>query len=204
MKKILFTILSFVFVFFCNAQSAAVKNELITKYADSTLKTSSLKNDSASLYKIIFYSQKIIQLDSNNFSAYLRKYGAELRVKLYPNALLSLNKLISLRPNYTNFYTSYGLVNDFIGKNNISKTYYLKSLNMCNKILDTMSTSNNQYIFMVRDKAEILILLDKIKESNILIQEVCKTCNSESNIKLFAPLLNTTKEEYITYCIKKI
>jgi len=123
-------------------------------------------------------SQKAISLldnatsiDSNYFLGHYNKLMFFNQLKEFDKAVLTINKLIQLRPFAHDLYLTGGILYERIGDTISSKKYFEKSLTICNTVLDTMNKTNRDYEMLVGNKAVNLIMLgDEIKANELLKQ----------------------------------
>ena len=109
----------------------------------------------------------------------------------------TINKLIDLRPGANDLYLYGGFFYERIGDTVSSKTYFKKSLEICNKILDTMSNNNRDYGMLVFNKATNLIMLDEEKLAKESLKELYDLQTDEVMKEEIQSLMNKTRKELI-------
>ena len=110
-------------------------------------------------------------IDSNYFLGYYNKLMFLDQLKQYDKSVLTVNKLIQLRPYAHDLYLTAGIIYERKGNTSSSKIYFEKSLAICNKVLDTIKISNSDYIMLISNKVVNLIMLNRNSERDMMVQE---------------------------------
>jgi tetratricopeptide (TPR) repeat protein len=154
-------------------------------------------NNQDSSRKAISLLDKATTIDSNYFLGFYNKLMFHNQLKELDKAVLTVNKLIQLRPTAHDLYLTGGVLYERLGDTISSKTYFQKSLTICNSVLDTMSTKNRDYEMLVGNKAINLIMLgDQAKASEIL-KKLYDSQTDEELKKWTASLMNKNKKELL-------
>jgi hypothetical protein len=72
------------------------------------------------------------------------------------------------------------------------------SVDIFNRLLDTMSYKNKNYPFILFDKALALIMLDQQENGNLLLKQLCETEKDKTLRAYFCFYLNKTKKDLLT------
>jgi tetratricopeptide (TPR) repeat protein len=132
-------------------------------------------DNSDSSKKAISLLDKATTIDSNYFLGYYNKLMFFNQLKQFDKAILTVNKLIQLRPSAHDLYMTGGILYEQIGDTISSKTYFEKSLTICNNVLDTMSNKNRDYEMLVSNKAINLIMLGQQEDANKILKALYDT-----------------------------
>lgn len=147
--------------------------------------------------KAVTLLDKATAIDSNYFLGFYNKLMFYNQLKQFDKAILTVNKLIQLRPTAHDLYLTGGLLYERLGDTVSSKSYFEKSLAMCNSVLDTMSTENRDYEILVGNKAVNLIMLGDQIEANELLKKVYDRQTDVEQKKWTASLMNKNKKELL-------
>ena len=121
--------------------------------------------------KAITLLDKATAIDSNYFLGYYNKLMFLDQLKQHDKSVLTVNKLIQLRPYAHDLYLTAGIIYERKGDTSSSKIYFEKSLAICNKVLDTIKISNSDYIMLISNKVVNLIMLNRNSERDMMVQE---------------------------------
>jgi tetratricopeptide (TPR) repeat protein len=120
--------------------------------------------------KAISLLDKAIEIDSNYFLGYSNKLMFYYQLKQFDKALLTNNRLIQLRPNAHDLYMRSGMLYEQLGDTASSKTYFKRSLAICNSVLDTMDKRNRNFVMLTTNQAINLIMLDDSAKANDILK----------------------------------
>lgn len=109
--------------------------------------------------KAIYLLDKATEIDSSYFLGYSNKLMFYYQLKRFDKALLTNNKLIQLRPNAHDLYLRSGMLLTQLGDTATAKMYFTRGLTICNSVLDTMTTTNRDYVMLTTNQAIALIML---------------------------------------------
>lgn len=147
--------------------------------------------------KAISLLDKATIIDSNYFLGYYNKLMFLNQLKEFDKAILTVNKLIQLRPTAHDLYMTGGMLYERIGDTISSKAYFEESLTICNNVLDTMSNKNRDYEMLVSNKAVDLIMLGDQIKANELLKTLYDSQTDDEIKKLTLSLMNKNKKELI-------
>ena len=148
-----------------------------------------------SIGKAISLLDSAIAIDSNYLRAHQDKLTLLLMLKQFDKALLTVNKMISLRPTALDFYLTRGYLHYRLGDENSSKADYQKSLTICTNVLDTMSVTNRNYDYLSLDKAISLIMLGEQDKGNQIIKELYDKQTDSTFKEYYGSYLNKNAKE---------
>jgi len=120
--------------------------------------------------KAIYLLDKATEINSNYFLGHSNKLMFYYQLKQFNKAVLTNNKLIQLQPNAHDLYTRGGMLYEQIGDTASSKTYFTKSLTICNAILDTMNRKNRDFVMLTTNQAINLIMLGDSSKANKILK----------------------------------
>jgi tetratricopeptide (TPR) repeat protein len=136
-------------------------------------------------------------IDSNYFQGYYNKLGFLNQHREYEKAIKTINILIRLRPYANDIYLSGGVIYEVLGDSLSSRVYFQKSLAICDRALDTMSTANRDYIGLAINESVNLIMLGQQTKGNLLLKQVYENQSDSSLKQLMHPFLNRSRQEII-------
>jgi len=154
--------------------------------------------------KAISLLNKATTIDSNYVLGYSNKLMFYCQLKQFDKAILTINKIISLRPNNHYTYLIGGLLYEKVGDTVFSKTYFTKSLTLCNAILDTMNIKNRDYVFMTINQAINLKMLNDSTKANKILKDLYdnQPNNPEydnAEKKYIQSIMNKSKKDLIDF-----
>lgn len=147
--------------------------------------------------KAIPLLNQAIQIDSNYAQPYSYKLSCQWQLKLWDSCLKTIYSLIRINPNNADRYGQIGLLYYYKGDSILSKKFYTEALSRYNEILDTMSIKNNQYKFLLVNKAIYLVFLDRQKEANEIFQNASDKFTDQYFKTFFASFINKSKKEIL-------
>ncbi len=136
-------------------------------------------------------------IDSNYFLGHYNKLMFFNQLKEFDKAVLTIDKLIQLRPSAHDLYLTGGILYERIGDTISSKKYFEKSLTICNTVLDTMNKTNRDYEMLVGNKAVNLIMLGDEIKANELLKELHDSQTNEELKKMTLSMMNKSKKELL-------
>jgi tetratricopeptide (TPR) repeat protein len=153
--------------------------------------------NSDSSRKAISLLDKATAIDSNYFLGHYNKLMFFNQLKQFDKAVFTVNKLIQLQPTAHDLYLTGGVLYEQLGDTISSKSYFKKSLSICNSVLDTMNTKNRDYEMLVGNKAVNLIMLRDQAKANELLKKLYESQTSEEQKKWTASLMNKNKKQIL-------
>ncbi len=119
------------------------------------------------------------------------------RLKQFDKAVLTINKLIRLRPSAHDIYLTGRILYERIGDTVSSKAYFTKSLTICSAVLDTMSVTNRDYEMLMGNKATNLIMLDNQQKANEILKQLYDNQTDEELKKNILSMMNKSKKQLL-------
>jgi tetratricopeptide (TPR) repeat protein len=147
--------------------------------------------------KAISLLDKATLIDSDYFLGYYNKLMFYNQLKQFDKAIVTVNKLIQLRPSAHDLYLTGGLLHEKISDTVSSRNYFEKSLAICNKVLDTMSNKNRDYAMLVSNKAVNLVMLGDTVKANETLRQLYNSQSNEELKKVILSLMNKNKKELL-------
>ena len=147
--------------------------------------------------KAISLLDKATAIDSNYFMGHYNKLMFYNQLKQIDNAVLTVNKLIQLRPAAHDLYLTGGILYERLGDTISSKSYFEKSLRICNSVLDTMSIKNSDYEMLVGNKAVNLIMLGDQTSAQELLKKLYERQANKEQKRWTASLMNKNKKQLL-------
>ena len=123
-------------------------------------------------------------------------------LKQFNRLLSTVDTCIKLRPNAHDLYLTAGILHEKVGDTVSSKSYFTKSLKICNSVLDTMKTSDRDYAMVTTNKAINLIMLGDSAQANEILENLYKTQPDDPQFdnvekKYTLSLMNKSKAQLI-------
>ena len=126
-----------------------------------------MKDDS--LKKAIVYLDSATSIDSSCVLCYSNKLTFLLSLKLFDRAMSTVLKIIELRPGEYYYYTTAGMLSELSGDSALAKSYFQQSLNLSEKVLDTVKIRSADYYGISVLQSNIYLMLgDSIKSKQQL------------------------------------
>ncbi|WP_147202350.1 hypothetical protein [Segetibacter aerophilus] len=147
--------------------------------------------------KAISLLDKATTVDSNYFLGHYNKLIFYNQLKQYDKAIFTVNKLLQLRPSAHDLYLTGGILYERVSDTVASSVYFKKSLEICNRVLDTMNTENRDYEMLLGNKATNLIMLEDQKSANLLLKKFYDNQTDEEQKKWLASLMNKNKKQLL-------
>jgi tetratricopeptide (TPR) repeat protein len=147
--------------------------------------------------KAISLLDKATTIDTNYFLGHYNKLMFYNQLRQYDKAILTINKLIQIRPSAHDLYLTAGILYERIGDTVSSRSYFAKSLTICNIVLDTMSSKNRDYEMIVSNKAINLIMLANEVKANELLKKLYDNQTDEEFKKTTLSMMNKSKNELL-------
>jgi tetratricopeptide (TPR) repeat protein len=147
--------------------------------------------------KAIPLLNQAIQIDSNYAAPYVYKASYHWEHEQWDSCIKIVYSLIRINPNNADRYGQLGLLYYYKGDSILSKKFYNEALSRYDKILDTMWTINNQYKFLLVNKAIYLVFLNRQKEANKIFQNASDRFTDQYAKTFFASFINKSKEEVL-------
>ena len=136
------------------------------KLNNETIKLAQYIHNSDSCRKALKLLDSATKIDDQYFLGHFNKLMFLSQLQEYDKAIATINKLITLKPLAHDLHLMAGIFY-LKQKDTISATKHLNlSLNICNQVLDTMSSTNNNYLLFSLDKAECLFMLEREDDAN--------------------------------------
>ena len=153
--------------------------------------------NSDSSRKALTLLEKATTIDSNYFMGYFNKLTFLSQLNQLDKAIETINKLIELKPGAHDLYLYGGFFYERTGDTISSKTYFQKSLEICNQVLDTMSNNNTDYTMLVINKATNLIMLGEERKANESLKNLYDLQTDEAMKEEIKSLMNKTRKELV-------
>jgi tetratricopeptide (TPR) repeat protein len=153
--------------------------------------------DSDSSKKALNLLDSATLIDSNYYLGHFNKLAFLNTLKLYDRAITTVGNLIRLTPNAHDIYIVRGIFSEKIGDTISSSKDFSTSLEICNKVLDTMNLKHRDFEMITMNKGVNLILLNRSNEANVVLLKLSKT-QSEGELKnITLSMINSSKKKLI-------
>jgi tetratricopeptide (TPR) repeat protein len=149
--------------------------------------------------KAIILLNKATTIDSNYFLGHYNKLLFFNQLKQFDKAVLTVNKLIQLRPSAQDLYLTGGILYERIGDTVSSKQYFTKSLTICTAVLDTMSVTNRDYDMLLTNKAANLIMLGYQQQANEILKKLYDKQTDEELKMNTLLMMNKSKKQLLEF-----
>lgn len=153
---------------------------------------------SGDLEKCLLIYERIVSIDSTNLLIYGNKEFFERKLKRYDKALITAKRMMHLMPNDTRYTLLTGLLYDRIGDSLNGRKYFEKTINLCDKILDTLKTDDdNNSKYLKLQKALALIFSGNEIGGNKLLMKLARQENLPPAAGGINPYFNKSREDLI-------
>ncbi len=146
--------------------------------------------------KALSFLDSATNIDSECFLCYYNKLMFLSSLKQTNKVLSTVDTCIKLRPNSNDLYLTAALLHEAAGDSVSARSYYTKSLTICNSVLDTMKTSNRDYAMLTTNKAINLIMLNDSIQANEILRNLY-------NIQPDDPQFGNVEKKYTLSLISK-
>lgn len=126
-------------------------------------------NKDDSLKKAIAYLDSATAIDSSCALCYSNKLTFQLSLKQFDRAMNTVHKILELRPVEYYYYATAGMLYELSGDTTTAKTFFQQSLDLSNKVLDTVKIRSSVYYGISLLQTNIYLMLgDSIKSKQQL------------------------------------
>jgi len=132
-----------------------------------------------------------------NYSLYYRKLLYQNQLKQYKDALITSRLMLQLRPNDDETVFIVGQAYERSGDTASAFKYYKGSLALCDKKLQMMDTKNRSFKETKTERALILMLLGREKESQEILTELLKNETDLAGQDEFRQLINMDRRDLL-------
>jgi tetratricopeptide (TPR) repeat protein len=171
MRNIKFIFFFLVIAIYSCEQSSNHKNDAeVARLSNKIIPLIPFTSNPDSCRKALLFLDSATAIDNNCFLCHYNKLMFLFGLKQYDKAIKTVDELLKLHPDEQYLIMIQGGLYERIGDTISSKKCFQKSLVICNKVLDTMSKTNNDYIMFVTDKAVNMIMLGDSTKANTILQ----------------------------------
>jgi tetratricopeptide (TPR) repeat protein len=191
---------SFLFIGLCSCGQKPAKHKVDTAAVKLNNKAMTLVpfiDNEDSVRKAISLLDKATTIDSVYFLGHFNKLMFYNKLKQFDKAVVTVNRLIQLRPAAHDLYLTGGILYERVGDTVASAGYFEKSLVICNTVLDTMNASNRDYEMLVGNKAINLIMLGDTSAANQLLTRLYESQTDEEQKKMTQSMMHKRKKELL-------
>ncbi len=187
----------------CKQRSTVIKvDPKAVELNNTAMKLVNFLNNPDSSKKAILLLDEATKIDTNYFLGYYNKLMFYSQLKQYDKAIITINKLIQIRPYAHDLYLTGGILYEGIGDTVSSKQYFTKSLIICSNVLDTMSIKNRDYEMLVTNKATNLIMLGDQEKANQLLKKLYEGQSDEEIKNEILSMMNKNKKELLQHLFR--
>lgn len=168
------------------------------KLADSAFHTYFMQSDSCSLRKAVELYNQSLTIDPDNFISLHNKLGLESRLGMYPDALNTARRMLRLT-NYKDV-TCIGVVGgalELCGDTVQARKFYLWSLQVTETVLDTMETTNSNWLTFQLNKGAMYTWLDERDKADEALNFAIENVSDTNMIEPLTDMKGKTKEDYL-------
>jgi len=198
------TPLKFIILFFSIALYSCGQNEY---YSKVDVKVARLSNkiiplvnfldNPDSCKQALLFLDSATTIDSGCFLCYYNKLMFSYSLKKYDKAIEAINGCIRINPLGHDLYLTGGVLYEKIGDTIHSNSYFKKSLEICNSVLDTIKINDINYDMLVSNKAINLIMIGKKKDANEILQKLHDKQTDSDLQKITLSMMNKSKKELV-------
>jgi len=119
------------------------------------------------------------------------------QLKEFNKAILTINKLIRLRPSAHDLYLTGGVLYELSGDSISARKFYEKSLAICNSTLDSMNNKNTDYEMLLGNKAINYIMLGDTTTANEIFRALLANQTDDEMKKITLSMMNKNRFELL-------
>jgi tetratricopeptide (TPR) repeat protein len=194
MKRVIYFLLILTSTAFGQSQNDTVYKPEVKNLLDSALPLMR----SGELEKCLLIYERIVSIDSMSLVIYGNKEFFERKLKRYDKALITAKRMMYLMPNDTRYTLLTGLLYDRINDSLNGRKYFEKTITLCNKILDTLKTDEEDILqYLKLQKALAIFFSGDEVGGNKLLMKLARQQNLPSDAGGIHPYLNKSREDLI-------
>ncbi len=144
-----------------------------------------------SLKKAIAYLDNATTIDSTCFICYTNKLTFLLDLKQYDRALSTVYKILEIKPGEYFFYATAGMLSDLKGDSSAARTYFQQSLDLSNKVLDTVKIKSADFYGISLLQSNIHLMLGDSMKSKQQLQELLKDIPDGSEFEFWKEIIQS-------------
>jgi tetratricopeptide (TPR) repeat protein len=193
-------ILLLITIGFFSCKSNSTKHEIEAEVGKFTYKIIPLVkylNNADSCKKALLFLDSATNIDSNCIQCYYEKLMFLNSLQQYDKAIIAINNTIRINPKAPDLYLTGGLFYEKIKDTISSKKYFQKSLQICDAVLDTMNSTNKNYLMLASNKAVVLIMLEQQTKADELLKQLANSETDEVIKKNILLMIGKKKEDLI-------
>jgi len=199
MNTVKFIFFFLLFGFYSCGQTKHPVNPTAIKLNDKIIPLVNYVDNSDSCKKALSFLDSATLIDSTCFICYYNKLMFLNSLKQFDKAILTINRLLRLKPFANDLYMAGGAFYFKAGDTASSNAYFQKSLKICNTVLDTMNIENRDYVMLTINKAIDITMLGDQSKGNEILANLYKKQTDSSYKEYIASFMNKTKEELIGF-----
>jgi tetratricopeptide (TPR) repeat protein len=191
------TVVVIILVLFCFCNKNKHSKILAKEYNNKAMALVPFIENSDSCNKALGLLDTATHVDSTCFLCHYNKLMFLLQLKQANKAIITVNKLIELRPLAHDLYMTAGSIYEQMGDTVNASAYFRKSLSICNQVLDTMSEHNRDYDMLVLNKGLNLIMIDHNEEGNVVLKKLYNKQPPSKLKSIASSFINKRKKEIL-------
>lgn len=138
-------------------------------------------------------------IDSTCFLCYYNKLMFLNSLKQYDKAISTVNRLLRLKPAANDLYMTGGFYYKKAGDTSSANHYFRQALSICNAVLDTMNTGNENYLTLTLNKALDMIMLGDQTKGNEILRQVYDQQTDSAYKDYISSFMNKSEDELLNF-----
>jgi tetratricopeptide (TPR) repeat protein len=149
--------------------------------------------------KALSFLDSATAIDSTCFLCYCNKLMFLNALMQYDRAIMTINRLLRMRPNANDLYLAGGVYYIKAGDSVSSTAYFKKALAILNSVLDTMNTANRDYEMLSVNKAIVMIMLGSQVNGDQILQQLYDKEADSADKEYLASYMHKTRAELLDF-----
>jgi tetratricopeptide (TPR) repeat protein len=150
-----------------------------------------------SAQKALIFLNRATEIDTNYFLAYYHKLGVQTFLKQYGEAIITVKRLVRLRPNNPDLWFTGGYIYEVSGDAASARGYYQKASVLYQHYTDTIKPADLSYFTTTMNAGINLVLLGQEDKGNQVLKKLYDRQKDILYQETIAPYMNKTREEII-------
>ncbi|MEX6690667.1 hypothetical protein QTN47_24385 [Danxiaibacter flavus] len=114
-------------------------------------------------------------IDKNNFLAYYNKVAFLCSLREFRKAITAIDNASRIKPEAHDLYLISGILHRKTNDTIVAQQLFLNSLSICDKALDTMNSTNSDYMMLQSNRILLHVMLNDRKKATYLLNKLNQT-----------------------------
>lgn len=151
-----------------------------------------------SCLKAISLLDSATDIDKDYFPAYYNKLPFLCSIGDYRRAIMAIDNASRIKPEAHDLYLISGILHRKLKDTTEANHLFLKSLSICNGTLDTMPSTNNDYMKLQSNRILLNIMLNEKKKAKYLLDKLKDIAMDSATSNQFVHVVNEHRDSIIS------